>query len=107
MELKCDPYTVEDALKQVFKNHYFNAFTMTKYFNACQKAPYLYLVMGMHVDSEKKAYVVCLRSKNIIDVLDDLKVDAEPLLENRIEIAVNRMGERLINICCERAILVK
>ncbi|RZC32752.1 hypothetical protein BDFB_010940 [Asbolus verrucosus] len=73
---------------------------MKKYFNDRQKSSSL--VMGMHVDSEKK--VSMLRSKDIIDVINDLKVEEEQSLEIRIDIVVNSTGERAINAFFEKAI---
>ncbi|XP_064211263.1 uncharacterized protein LOC107399061 [Tribolium castaneum] len=106
MELKCGPNTVQDAFKQIFQNRYYNVFTNKKYFDERKKSPSLSFVMAMHVDSDKKGSVMCLQRKDVIHVLDDLQLDArESSLEGRIEIAVNSMGERFINICCAKAIL--
>ncbi|EFA05297.1 hypothetical protein TcasGA2_TC015454 [Tribolium castaneum] len=107
MELKCDPNTVQDAFKEIFQKRYYNVFTNKKYFDERKKSPSLSFVMAMHVDSDNKGSVMCLRREDVIHVLDDLQVDArKSSLEDRIEIAVNSMGERFINSCCEKAILV-
>ncbi|EFA13219.1 hypothetical protein TcasGA2_TC006905 [Tribolium castaneum] len=107
MELKCGPNTVQDAFKQIFQNRYYNVFTNKKYFDERKKSPSLSFVMAMHVDSDNKGSVMCLRREDVIHVLDDLQLDArESSLEGRIEIAVNSMGEPFINTCCESAILV-
>nr|XP_015838134.1 PREDICTED: uncharacterized protein LOC107398476 [Tribolium castaneum] len=107
MELKCGSNTVQDAFKQIFQNRYYNVFTNKKYFDERKKSPSLSFIMAMHVDSDKKASVMCLRREDVIHVLDDLQLDArKSSLEDRIEIAVNSMGERFINSCREKAIFV-
>ncbi|EFA06395.2 hypothetical protein TcasGA2_TC009273 [Tribolium castaneum] len=106
MELKCGSNTVQDAFKQIFEKRYYNVFTNKKYFDKRKKSPSLSFVIAMHVDSGNKASVMCLRREDVIHVLDGLQLDArESSLEDRIEIAVNSMGERFINTCCESAIL--
>ncbi|EFA13573.1 hypothetical protein TcasGA2_TC004179 [Tribolium castaneum] len=76
MELKCGPNTVQDAFKQIFQNRYYNVFTNKKYFDERKKSPSLSFVMAMHVDSDKKGSVMCLRREDVIHVLDDLQLDA-------------------------------
>ncbi|EFA13696.1 hypothetical protein TcasGA2_TC010393 [Tribolium castaneum] len=76
MALKCDPNTVQDAFKQIFQNRYYNVFTNKKYFDKRKKFPSLSFVMAMHVDSDNKASVMCLRREDVIHVLDDLQLDA-------------------------------